>query len=71
MSKTNDEPKFGEAMNEIETILGEIDADDVDLDDLAAAVSRAADLIAVCKAKITHAETEVQRVFDAMNSEES
>ena len=64
---TNEEiPSFGAAMQEIEAILTDIERNDVDLDDLARSVGRAADLIEICRQKIEHAETEVQRVFDTL-----
>lgn len=53
---------YGEAMSELEEILEEIERDEVDVDVLATKVARAAELIAVCRDRITGARTAVERV---------
>jgi exodeoxyribonuclease VII small subunit len=53
---------YGEAMSELEEILDEIERDEVDVDVLATKVARAAELIAVCRDRITGARTAVERV---------
>jgi exodeoxyribonuclease VII small subunit len=53
---------YGDAMQELEEILEEIERDDVDVDVLAARVGRAAELIAICRDRIAGARTAVERV---------
>ena len=54
MSERDDggEPSYGEAMDELETILAELERDDVDVDRLAERVARAATLIELCRTRI-------------------
>jgi exodeoxyribonuclease VII small subunit len=47
---------------ELETILAELERDDVDVDVLAARVARAAELVEACRERIDRARTEVERV---------
>lgn len=53
---------YAAAAAELEAILQRLDRDAVDVDDLARQVRRAADLISHCRARITLARTEVERV---------
>lgn len=50
------------AMEELEQILQEIEADDVDVDVLTERVGRAAELIRICRQRIATTRTEVERV---------
>ena len=62
------EPSFGEAMEQIETILDSIEGDEIDIDQLASRLDQAAGLLELCRAKIRRAESEVEEVskrFDA------
>lgn len=56
------EPTYGSMLQELEEILAELERDDVDVDVLAARVSRAAELVAACKERIDRARMEVERV---------
>lgn len=56
------EPSFGEAMEQIETILDSIEGDEIDIDQLAARLDQAANLLELCRAKIRRAESEVEEV---------
>jgi exodeoxyribonuclease VII small subunit len=53
---------YAEALAELETILGELESDQVDVDLLAAKVRRAATLIAQCRSRIEAARVEVTRI---------
>ena len=53
---------YAAAVAELETLLAELERDDVDVDDLAAHVARAADLIRVCRDRIERAQVDVERV---------
>lgn len=60
------EPGFGEAMRELEAILGRIEGDDVDIDRLAEELRRAAELLEVCRGKIRKAELEVTSIVQQL-----
>lgn len=53
---------YADALAELETILEEIEDDAVDVDVLAARVKRAAELLRVCRARITAARVEVTQI---------
>jgi len=53
---------YGEALTELEGILDEIEDDAVDVDVLATRVRRAAELLRVCRDRITAARVEVTQI---------
>lgn len=53
---------YAEAVRELDAILAELEADDVDVDLLAARVERAAELLDLCRSRITDARLKVDRV---------
>lgn len=59
------------AMEELEQILQEIEADDVDVDVLTERVARAAELIRLCRERIAATRTEVERVVADLEQPES
>lgn len=64
---------YAEAVAELEEILSELEADDVDVDRLAEQVTRAADLIELCRARLEVARVEVTRIvadLDALESDD-
>ncbi len=63
------EIKYGKAMEELEAILKRIEQEEVDIDDLADEVKRAAELIQLCKKKIEKTEIEVNRIVQSFESE--
>jgi exodeoxyribonuclease VII small subunit len=63
---------YAEAVNELEAILTELEADDVDVDRLAEQVRRAADLIELCRGRLENAQVEVTRIvadLDALDAD--
>ncbi len=70
MSET-ETPSFGDAMNELETILEEIEGEAIDLDDLSGHVERAAELIKLCRGKIERTEAQVASIMDDLRPDES
>jgi exodeoxyribonuclease VII small subunit len=60
--KKSDSLKFGEARQELEGILREIEENEVDVDDLADRVKRAAELIRICREKLERTKMEVEKV---------
>ena len=55
-------PGYADALRELDTILRELDSSDVDVDHLAERVARAAELITVCRDKITAADLQIRQV---------
>lgn len=53
---------YGAALNELESILRELDRDDVDVDVLGERVRRAAQLLRFCRDRIASARFEVEHV---------
>jgi exodeoxyribonuclease VII small subunit len=54
---------YASALAELEQILGELEASDVDVDQLADRVARATALIAVCRQRIGSARTRIDEVI--------
>jgi exodeoxyribonuclease VII small subunit len=53
---------YGAALAELDTILSELDSDEVDVDHLATHLRRATALIEHCRGRIADARVEVERV---------
>lgn len=53
---------YARALDELETILAELEDETLDVDRLAARVARAATLIRLCRARIAHTRLEVERI---------
>lgn len=64
-----DAPPFGDAMDELRVILGRLDRDDVDLDELSGLVERAAQLIRLCRKRIVTTELRVQEIIDDLDAD--
>jgi len=63
------EPKFGEAVSELEEILQRIESEEIDIDELAAELKKAARLLELCRSKIRKAEVEVTQIVQSLDSE--
>jgi exodeoxyribonuclease VII small subunit len=61
-AKSTEDVGYAEAVSELEEILVELEADDVDVDRLAESVRRAADLIELCRGRLTDARVEITRI---------
>ncbi len=59
---TDQTPGYAEALAELESILQALDGDDVDIDRLSNDVRRAAELIGICRDRLTATRTEVERI---------
>jgi exodeoxyribonuclease VII small subunit len=53
---------YGAAMAELETILEELEGDQLDVDVLAVRVRRASELIQLCRTRITRAQADVDAI---------
>ncbi len=69
--KDAEAPSYVAATEELNRILGEIEAGDVDVDVLSEKVERAAMLIRVCNEKISGAELKVHRVLEGLEDVEA
>lgn len=63
---------YTDAFEELQSIVHEIEIGEVTVDELAAKIKRAAQLITICKAKLTASEEEVDKLLVqlAQNEEE-
>ena len=55
---------YAEAIKEIETILRQIEMDELDVDDLSEKVKRVSMLIKLCKEKLHNTEVEVEKILN-------
>lgn len=60
--QANEEPGYAEAMAEVEAILAELEAADVDVDHLVDRLARASALLDRCRARIDAARADVERL---------
>lgn len=61
-------PSFGEAMEELEEILQRIEGEEVDVDQLAAELRRASQLLELARDKIRRAEVEVTQIVQGIEA---
>ena len=61
--------KYREALARLDEIIGSIEDEDIDVDELSLKVKEAVDLIRVCKARIDKAEVEVKKVVEDLSKE--
>lgn len=58
------EISYNEALQELETILRSIESGDTDIDTLSAKVTRATELIALCRERLLKVEEEVKGILE-------
>ena len=59
---TEEQIGYNDALAELDEILAELEGDSVDVDHLAMRVKRAAELIALCRGRISSARLEIETV---------
>lgn len=64
----NEEPKYSVAFEELQTIVAEIEAGQISVDELSEKVKRAAVLIKICKSKLTSTEEDVAKILRDLES---
>jgi len=69
VTKPAEQPGYAAAMQELEEILAEIEEEQVDVDVLAVKVERAAELIRICRERISATRLEVERVVDGLTGD--
>ena len=62
------EIKYSEAIEELESIVKEIENEEITIDKMSAKVKRAAELIALCKKALTVTEDEVKGILNELES---
>lgn len=70
MSDKEGTPAFGEAMAELEAILRRVESEEIDIDELADELKRAAALLELCRSKIRRAELEVSTIVQSLEAPE-
>ena len=71
-SLTEETPlSFRQAMDELEGILERIEGEEIDIDQLATELRRAAQLLDVCRGKIRKAEVEVTQIVQSLEEPEA
>lgn len=58
-----EEIKYTDAFNELQQIISEIEGGEITVDDLSIKVKRAAELIRICKNKLTSTEENVNNIL--------
>ena len=61
---------YAEAVQEIETILEQIETGELDVDDLAEKVRHASELLKICKSKLFSTEKEIENILKEMEHED-
>ncbi len=69
-SKKKTDITYAEGAAELETILAEIESGDADIDVLSDKVVRAAELIKLCREKLTKTELQVSKVVEELAAEQ-
>ena len=64
------DPSFREAVDELEAILERIESEEIDIDQLATELRRAAVLLDLCRNKIRKAELEVTQIVQSLDEKE-
>lgn len=62
---------YKDALEEIESIVGEIENETVDVDVLTEKVKRASSLIKFCKEKLRKTDNEIKKVLESFNKEDN
>ncbi len=62
---------YVDALNELQSIVRDIEVGEVTVDELAEKIKKASQLIAICKAKLTASEEEVERLLKQLSPESS
>lgn len=63
-------PGYADALRELDSILRELEGSDVDVDRLADRVTRASELITMCREKISTAQVHVEQVTAQLSAAE-
>lgn len=62
---------YEDAFAELQQIVADMESGDINIDSLSEKIKRAAELIAVCKAKLTSTEEEVQQLLAKLGDDQA
>ncbi|MVZ67306.1 exodeoxyribonuclease VII small subunit [Sphingobacterium sp. DK4209] len=62
---------YQDAFLELQQIVAEIEEGEVSVDELSAKISRASSLLAICKAKLTDSEKEVEKLLEKLDKSDA
>ncbi len=65
----NETPNYSLAFTELQAIVTEIEEGEISVDELSAKVKRAAQLIKICKAKLSSTEEDVNKILKELETE--
>jgi exodeoxyribonuclease VII small subunit len=65
----NETPGYSLAFAELQAIVSEIEEGEISVDELSAKVKRAAQLIKICKAKLSSTEEDVNKILKELETE--
>ncbi|WKN30972.1 exodeoxyribonuclease VII small subunit [Porifericola rhodea] len=68
--KKTKEIKYQEALDELESIVAEVENDTMDVDILSERISRALELINYCRSKLKDTENMIQKAFEGEEEED-
>jgi exodeoxyribonuclease VII small subunit len=57
------EPNYAKAFEELQTIVQELEDGDISIDDLSKKIKRAAELIKICRQKLSSTEDDVSKIL--------
>ncbi len=63
---SNKNPSFNQAVEELEKILEQIEAGELDVDELSGKVKRASELLRLCQSKLRATEEEIDKIIEEM-----
>ncbi|MEO6814649.1 MAG: exodeoxyribonuclease VII small subunit [Ginsengibacter sp.] len=63
----SDTPNYTDAFEELQTIVSEIEQGEISVDELSEKVKRAAQLIKICKLKLSTTEEDVNRILKELD----
>lgn len=69
MAKEKQQIKYGEAIEEIEKILKQIENEELDVDELTSKVKRVSELLSLCRKKLRTTEEEVEKIIRDIEAE--
>ena len=58
-----EEPKYEEALQELQSIVHRMENDELDIDQLSTQLKRAQQLIKLCEDKLTKTDTEIKKIL--------
>jgi exodeoxyribonuclease VII small subunit len=68
MNPMSENENYTKAFEELQTIVAEIEQGEISVDELSEKVKRAAQLIKICKLKLTTTEEDVNRILKELDS---